>query len=472
MSAVLVIDDDAALNEAIRRIAQAITGDRVDGALLLKEGQQLALQNDYDVIFLDLRMPDGNSLDHLGFFKALPSGPEVIIITGMTEADGAETAMKLGVWDYLEKPFRNEELVLTMQRALGYRKEKTENQTRSVLIRDDIIGHSPSMLEVLRQVALASSTDAAVLIAGETGTGKELFSQAIHKNSSRSQGPFVVVDCAALPEALAESLLFGHRKGSFTGAEHASEGLVRGAHRGTLFLDEVGELPLSLQKTFLRVLQEKRFRPIGEKEEVTSDFRLIAATNRDLDDMVQKGLFRQDLLFRLKSLVVDLPALRNRREDLQDLALHFLQRIARRTSSPPPSLTFEFMECLSLYDWPGNVREFAQVMEKVSIAAGPGRTLFPIYLPHEIRGQAARRMAERRKESVSIVEENVVPVASTPFLCYKEFREHTLGEAERQYFSDLMALTGRDIPEACRVSGLSRTRLYEQLRKVGLTREE
>ncbi len=469
MKSVLVIDDDAPLNRVICKVIETSTEARADGVLFLAEGLRLASERSYDLIFLDLKMPDGNSYEHLPFFKALPGTPEIVIITGSAEADGAEVAMKWGVWDYLEKPFRNEELILTMQRAFDYRKEKLDDGSRELLQRDWIIGHSPPILEALHQVALASRADAAVLITGETGTGKELFSQAVHRNSFRRGGPYIIVDCAALPETLAESLLFGYKKGSFTGADQASEGLVRAAHKGTLVLDEVGELPLSLQKTFLRVLQEKRFRPIGQKEEVVSDFRLIAATNRDLNDMVKKGLFREDLLFRLKSFVIELPTLRERKEDLQDLALHFLQQIATKSESPPPSLTFEFMECLSLYDWPGNIREFAHVMEKVSIAAGGGRTLFPIYLPHEIRTQAARHLAERRKESTQDAGKPSGTSVDTHFPSYKEFREHTLGEAERQYFRDLLALTGRDIPAACEVSGLSRARLYQQLRKAGIT---
>lgn len=469
MRRVLVIDDDKNLNETLKEVIERSDSERiqVDSVFFLKEGLRLASEQSYDIVFLDVAMPDGNSLEQLPFLKNLPHAPEIVIITGGIESDGARIAMKWGIWDYLEKPFRIEELILTMRRAFDYRKEKFESSRKEILKNDKIIGHSSILMETLRQVALVGHSDASVLISGETGTGKELFAHAIHENSQRKEGPYVVVDCASIPESLAESLLFGHRKGAFTGAEQTTEGLVPSANRGTLFLDEIGELPLSLQKVLLRVLQEKRFRPVGQKEENSSDFRLVAATNRNLPAMVEQGLFREDLFFRLKSHMIELPPLRERKEDLQELSHHFLKRIASRTSTVAATLTFEFLEYLKLYDWPGNVRELSQLMEKVVSIAGPGHKLFPIYLPPEIRYHAARILAERRKEVNIPGPKNMIEDSTFPI--YREFREQTLIEAERHYFRDLLDIAEGNISNACKISGLSRARLYQQLRKVGLT---
>jgi DNA-binding NtrC family response regulator len=282
--------------------------------------------NAYDVIFLDVRLPDGIGLDAIQKIKANSSAPEVVIITGEGDPNGAELAIQYGAWDYIEKPPSVQSVILPLVRALQYRTEKKDAQKPLMIKRDNIIGNSPQLLRSLKKLARAAQSQASVLIEGETGTGKELFAMAIHQSSSRSGKNFVVVDCAALPETLVESVLFGHAKGAFTGADQAKEGLVKQADQGTLFLDEIGELPLSLQKAFLRVLQEQRFRPIGGGSEVNSDFRLIAATNRDLDRMVQEKQFRQDLLFRIRSLVITLPPLRERPEDINQGAFTRLYR--------------------------------------------------------------------------------------------------------------------------------------------------
>jgi two-component system NtrC family response regulator len=293
---VLIIDDDPKINGILSRIVHSM-GHETEQALTLHDGLQSVRKNDFDVVFLDLTLPDGNGLRILPDILATPSSPEVIIVTGTGDQRGAEVAFKHGAWAYVQKPFLIEDVALPFTRALQYREEKRAGEKPKVLIRDGIIGYSPAILASFDAVAQAAVTDASVLITGETGTGKELFARAIHNNSRRTDGSFVVVDCTALPEHLVESTLFGHEKGAFTGANRSSIGLVRQADGGTLFLDEIGELPLSIQKSFLRVLQEHRFRPIGGQKEITSHFRLVAATNRDLDAMVEAGQFRHDLLF-------------------------------------------------------------------------------------------------------------------------------------------------------------------------------
>ena len=233
--------------------------------------------------------------------KSGRSSPEIIVITGMGHPDEAELAIKSGAWDYIEKPASFEAIKLPLIRALEYRAER-KPKAPTVLKRNGIIGDSEEITACLELLSQAADSDANVLITGETGTGKELFAKVIHANSRRAKSNFVVVDCTALPETLVESVLFGHARGAFTGAETSEEGLVRQAHGGTLFLDEIGELPVLIQKRFLRVIQEHRFRAVGGRREISSDFRLMAATNRDLEDMVREGRFREDLLFRLRTI--------------------------------------------------------------------------------------------------------------------------------------------------------------------------
>ena len=246
----------------------------------------------HDLVLLDVGLPDGNGLDAIERLRGVESAPQIIIITDENSRNGAELAIRSGAWDYIQKPGSIHDITLSIIRALEYREQRNAEArapASRVLKLDGIIGKCPRMRNCFDLVAQAAANDINVLISGETGTGKELFASAIHNNSPRAQKPFVVLDCSALPETLVESILFGHDKGAFTGAEKAREGLVKQADGGTLFLDEVGELPFSVQKAFLRVLQERRFRPIGSAVEIDSDFRLIAATNRDLQNMVHEG---------------------------------------------------------------------------------------------------------------------------------------------------------------------------------------
>jgi len=293
MADVLVVDDDQVLcgmlTEHLRR-----SGHRAQGAVTLTDGLHQAREHAYDVIFLDVQMPDGNGLDFLPGFKAVSSAPEVIIITGKGDPDGAQQAISSGAWSYIEKPNVVRELLLHLTRALEYRVEKQRIRPVPVALkRGSIIGSSPLLLACLDQVARAAACDTSVLLTGETGTGKEIFARAIHDNSQRAAGNFVVVDCAALPETLIESTLFGHARGAFTGADKARDGLIKHADGGTLFLDEIGELPVALQKAFLRVLQEHQYRPVGDTREIKSDFRVVAATNRNLEEGVNSGIFRR-----------------------------------------------------------------------------------------------------------------------------------------------------------------------------------
>jgi two-component system NtrC family response regulator len=276
----------------------------------------------------------------------------------------------------------------------------------------------------------------------------------------------VVVDCAALPETLIESLLFGHEKGAFTGADHAKEGLIRDANGGTLFLDEVGELPLPLQKSFLRVLQEHRFRPVGSSREIDSDFRLVAATNRDLEAMVEQGQFRGDLLFRLRSFVIELPPLRERPEDIRWLARYHLDRLCDRYGLSAKGFAPEFLKTLSAYSWPGNVREFINALDQTVAAARFEPILFPKHLPTQIRIQVAQALVKHYVPPASPAGSKPAPTLPT----LHDFRDNIYAQAEKQYLRDLMSLSGNDFNEACRLSGLSASRLYALLKNHELPR--
>ena len=311
-------------------------------------------------------------------------------------------------------------------------------------------------------IAQAAASDANILITGETGTGKELFARAIHNNGSRGIMPFVTVDCASLPPTIIESILFGHEKGAFTGADRRREGLIKQADGGTLFLDEVGDLPLSAQKAFLRVLQEHRFRPLGAKREVTSEFRVIAATNRDLIKMVQGDKFREDLLFRLRAFTLDLPPLRERPGDIKELTIHYVNKICKRLGMEVKGFSPEFFKTLYAYDWPGNIRELVNALESALSAALHEPIVFPKHLPTHIRVRLARD-AVQKKEAV------LTPYGITGTL--KECRDSAIEREERQYLQELMAITGGNIKKSCEISGLSRVRLYVLLTKYTIKRK-
>jgi two-component system, NtrC family, response regulator len=461
---VLIIDDDRLVSETIANMVQRM-GHQATCVFNLKNGLEKTSSDVIDVVFLDVRLPDGNGLDVLPQIQAAPSSPEVIIMTGYGDPDGAELAIRHGAWDYIQKPSTVDAMTLPLVRALQYRQEKKPGQASKTLKRQGIVGNSPRMKACLDLLAQVAPSDATVLISGETGTGKELFARAIHENSPRSRKNFVIVDCAALPETLVESILFGHEKGAYTGADRAEEGLVLAADGGTLFLDEVGELPLSMQRSFLRVLQERRFRPVGGKQEVASNFRLIAASNRDLDEAVGREKFRADLLFRLQTFTIELPPLRERLEDIKETAAYYMNVLTGHHGMEPKEFSPEFLNALVDYPWPGNVRELINALERALVNATHDRILFPKHLPVNIRVQIARS-AMIEKETTSKSESASAVTAFPPI---KESRDKALAEAEEKYLKELMALTKGNIREACSISGLSRSRLYLLLKRYSIS---
>jgi len=495
---ILVIDDDQEVRGTMLSLLTRMLLD-CETAATLADGLDMLEGDEFDLVFLDVRLPDGNGLDALPQIKAMPGSPEVIILTGQGDPDGAELAIQGGVWDYLVKPSPIKQTMLSVQRALKYHMEK-KGAAPVALDLEDMVGHGPEMRQVFDFIAQAARSHAGVLITGETGTGKELTARTIHENSVRKGGRFVVVDCASLTETLVESTLFGHRKGAFTGAEKDRTGLVKLADGGTLFLDEVGEMPMTTQKSFLRVLQEKRFRPVGETREDHSDFRIVSATNRNLERMVAEGRFRGDLLFRLKTMSLELPPLRCRLGDIKSLAMHHVGRLCDQYGMPVKGFGSDFFEILSGYDWPGNVRELFNVLERAFVAADEERTLYAMHLPRDVRIKVAKAslggapdrscreaavtaapevpVAARRPAPLAAVErveaeadpaELIEPPAldgldtlfarATPTL--KEFK----ARMERRYLEQLIAMHDGDVKAILTDSGLSRSHFYALLKK-------
>ncbi len=452
MTRILIVDDDTVLCSMLEKQLER-TGYETESTNTLQQGLDLARKGGWDVVLLDVQMPYGNGLEYLPKFTKTSSYPEVIIITGHGAADGAEKAILGGAWSYIEKPHVIRDLPLHLARVLQFREEKQKLKIVPVALkRSAIIGSSPPLEHCLDQLATAAASDISVLITGETGTGKELFAQALHKNSNRAGKPFVVVDCASLPDTLIESTLFGHVKGAFTGADTAQQGLIQHAHKGTLFLDEIGELPPKIQKTFLRVLQERMFRPVGTTKELHSDFRLVVATNRNLSQMVSDGKFRSDLLFRLQALTIKLPPLRKRKEDIEDLVSYFLKKLCKRYNQETKGIAPDFIEALEQYDWPGNIRELHQTMEHVFAETAGVPTLFSVHLPQELRVLLARATVQQQSSNCP----------SSPTLpLWKDFRQQT----ETDYIKKLMRLSSHNIQKASKISGLSKARLYQLLEK-------
>ena len=459
MADVLIIDDDRDMSDMLCEVV-ATMGHTATAASSLAEGLKAAAIKPFTVILLDVRLPDGDGSEKLPTFRSMPSSPEVIIITAFDSRKGAELALNSGAWDYISKNTSIAEITLTVSRAIQYKEQQTKDLgIPQELKLEGLLWKSDRMAVCIDHLSQAVKSDASVLITGETGTGKELFARAIHNNSNRASRSFVPVDCAALPPTLAESLLFGHEKGAFTGADNTVEGMVKQADGGTLFLDEIGELPLDIQKSFLRVLQEQRFRPIGAKSEVTSNFRVVAATNRNLDEMVSSGKFRQELFHRISSIVIEVPPLRKRSEDVIELMLHYTKKLCHRYGMSPKSFSPEFLETMAAYAWPGNVRELINSLEWSISSAGHELTLYPKHLPTNLRLNSV--YAEKGKISLP-------DAAFLPPL--KSAREAAIMETELQYLRRLMEIAKDDFKEACRISGVSKPQLYALMRKHHITK--
>lgn len=462
MAKLLIIDDDPKICQFLSLLAKGM-GHAATTAQTLEHGLNLAQAGEYDLILLDLQFPEGNGLDILPDLLKTTSQPEVIIITG-SGVQGAKLAFKHRAWDYVQKPFLREEILLPIARALQYRREKAAVGMPMAMKRAGIIGRSPGLNDCLELVAKASLTDASVLITGETGTGKELFARAVHENSKRSSRNFIVVDCGSLPETLTESILFGHAKGAFTGADKKRQGLVEQAEGGTLFLDEIGDLPYAIQKTLLRALQEKRIRPLGSEQEVAVDFRLVAATHRDLNTMVAENTFREDLLYRLRAIGINLPPLRERREDIQEIAIQKTQRLCQQYGMEIKGISQEFLAVLTCQDWPGNVRELINVLEHALATAGHDPVLIPKHLPAHYRISSLKAETGKEDDRPTLAQPAEGTKDELPSLATYRL------SIEKQYLIELLEKAQGDRVKACTISGLSQSTLYTLLSKHNLSR--
>jgi DNA-binding NtrC family response regulator len=441
---VLVVEDD----EAMRELLEEELGDagyRVIAAPGAHAGIERVRSEPIDVVVTDLRMPDIDGFDLIRDIKATDESPHIIMITAFGSIETAIKAVKLGAYDYITKPFELEELILVIDKALGERdlrrqvarlQREVEQQYRF----GNIIARSEAIHEVLSLVSRIASSTVSVLITGESGTGKELIARAIHYNSPRAKAPFVAVNLAAVPETLIESELFGHKKGAFTDARADKHGLFAEAHTGTIFLDEIGELAAPVQAKLLRVLQEHEVRPVGATKSETVDVRVVAATNRDLEEMMAQGTFREDLYYRLNVIQVDLPPLRRRPDDILPLAEHFLA-VARSRSEPPRTvrLSADVQRLLLAYSWPGNVRELQNVIER-GFTLCQGKEILPEDLPNQVR--------ERK---------------TGDYLASAVARKLNLAELEREYIERVLEDEGGNKSRAAQRLGLDRKTLYRKL---------
>jgi NtrC-family two-component system response regulator AlgB len=382
---VLIVDDDGGIRRTLARVATR-AGYEAVAAANLAEGRRVLAASPCQVVLLDVMLPDGNGLAAIPELRATSGHPEIIILTGAAGPSGAELALQGGAWDYLQKPAHLQQVQLAIARAFQFWEQK-HAAGDSRLRRDGIMGDSPALNDCLQLVAQAAGSEANVLISGETGVGKRLFARAVHDNSPRAERNFVVVDCASLTESLAESELFGHERGAFTGATRMKQGLVELADGGTLFLDEIGEISPGLQAKLLRFLQEKQFERIGENRTRHADVRVVTATNRDLEADVAAGRFREDLLYRINVIEVTVPPLRERPEDLPRLARRFLEFFAHVAGRPAPRLSSATEQHLLAYPWPGNIRELRNAMER-AIILWPGTIIEPGALPERMIGGA------------------------------------------------------------------------------------
>jgi two-component system NtrC family response regulator len=479
MTHVLIIDANHTESGSLLNIIQqkGYQASMVDN---LPDAIQYSKNQGVDVVLMNSTMLKHKNGAVFQQLHTLSSAPEVIVMAENGSSEEAEDAINHGAWDYIIKSRSPQAIISSLAEVFKYREllPQLQLQKQQEIKAPNIIGQSSMLKACLATLMKAAQGDANVLITGETGTGKELFATALHENSKRHKCNFVVVDCAALPETLVESALFGHEKGAFTGATQKQCGLIKQADGGTLFLDEVGELPLSLQKTFLRVLEERQFRMVGGKDEVKSNFRLVAATNQDLNAMVAKGTFRGDLLFRLRTFGIQLPPLRSRMSDIGSLVQFSVARYQKNNPACEKSVSKVYLKALSKYTWPGNVRELYHAVERSLAAAQQHSTLYPYHLPVYIRIAIAKASLPH---SITVEEslpeqKGVLPLEEPTTIVHsinarqnlQKVREEVLRKTEEVYFRNLFSVTGGNIAQAIATSGLSRSRFYQLLKDNGL----
>jgi DNA-binding NtrC family response regulator len=445
---ILVVDDEAVVRESLANWFQE-DGHTVQAASDAKEALYIIKKSPWDLALVDIKMPGMDGLELQKRIREAAPGTTVIIMTAFASVDTAVQALKDGAYDYITKPFDPEHLTHLIRNIAERRDLVRENlslkdKLAAAAESPPILGRSPAIRRAIELIHTVAPTDTNVLITGESGTGKELVARAIHVGSPRAFMPLVVVNCGALPEGILESELFGHERGAFTGAHYRHKGKFELADGGTLFLDEIGEISSKIQVEILRVLEEKKVTRLGDTKPVRADFRLVAATNKDLKHEVAEGRFREDLYYRLNVFHIALPPLRDRQEDIPILAEALVERLARSMNRPVPAIEPEAMELLEAYDWPGNVRELANALERALVVA-------------------------RREEGGGIRREHLPVMTPTGELpSSSDDPEASLASVERAHILRVLEETGWNISRTARVLGVDRTTVYNKIKQYGL----
>jgi two-component system response regulator HydG len=442
---VLVVDDERDTCELLE-LALARQGMQVTTCTTAADALEKIASRDFDVVLTDLSMPETSGLEICERVLAIRPDVPVVLITGHATLETAMGAIRAGAYDFVTKPIESKTLGVVVSRAVQHRRLREQiKQLRAARDANQsvIVGGSPAMRKVADLIERVSDSDASVLIHGETGTGKELVARAVHNKSKRRDGPFVAINCAAVPHSLLESELFGHARGAFTDAKATRVGLFQQANGGTLFLDEIGELPIDVQPKLLRALQERKVRPVGDNREVPYDARIVAATNRDLDNEVREKRFREDLYYRINVVKLEVPPLRSRGSDTLHLAHHFLKQFAERSSKPTLELSERAAERLMAYEWPGNVRELENCIEHaVALARFDQVTVED--LPEKLRGYLAGSFVATANDPTEIV---------------------TMEELEKRYLLRVFTLVGNNKSRAAEVLGIDRRTMYRKLER-------
>jgi two-component system nitrogen regulation response regulator NtrX len=445
---ILIVDDERAIQASLRGVLED-EGYRVSAVGSGEEALARVQDEAPDLVFLDIWMPGMDGLEALAEIKRIHPETAVVMISGHGTIETAVKATKLGAYDFIEKPLSLEKTLLAAARALDHGRLERENRDlREQLERGQQMVGQSRLIEALRQeIAIAAPTNGRVLIHGENGSGKELVARAIHGQSARRDGPFVEVNCAAIPEELIESELFGHERGAFTGAMARRRGRFELAHGGTLFLDEVGDMSLKTQAKVLRVLEEQAFERIGGKETIRVDVRVLAASNQNLPDQIAQGRFREDLFYRLAVIPIEVPPLRQRQEDVPLLVEYFIRLFCGENAKRPKTMSVEALAYFLSYDWPGNVRELRNMVERLVIMA-PGDVIGPDTLPPPLRPRDAAGEDDNQKEKT-----------------LKEARE----AFERAYILSELRLLDWNMTKTAQKLGIERSHLYRKLKVYGIT---
>ncbi|HWR82987.1 MAG TPA: sigma-54 dependent transcriptional regulator [Candidatus Deferrimicrobium sp.] len=448
-ASILVIDDEESMCNFME-IMLAKEGYQVDTVSSGSEGLSRLRESRYDLVLADLNMPQMSGMEVLRELKTFKQDQDLIVMTAYASVDTAIEAMKLGAVDYITKPFKVDEIKLAIEKNIDRKRLLNENETLKRQLADDhsfdnFIGVSESVVMLKKLAERVAVSDATVLIRGESGTGKDLIAKAIHHHSPRSAGPFVTINCAALPETLLESELFGHRKGAFTGAIKDKDGLFMVADEGTFFLDEVGNTSTAIQMKLLRVLEDKKITPVGDTKPLDVDVRLLAATNSDLEEEVKMGRFRTDLYYRLNVIPIYIPPLRERKEDIELLTRHFVAMYCGKLKVPAKEISGEAMKLLQAYPWPGNVRELENTIERAVLLNRSGNLDLPDF-PEKLR----------HSEAIAIVTD---AQPATP----------TLESIEKAYIHYVMSQTEGKKAPAAKILGIDASTLYRKLERYNLT---